>query len=576
MAPVKERRRSKETPHSHKNGVASCPIIKLLGKELQEEVASAGHLMDYIHGLEIDIIGIPEYHKELGRRVGDMKNPNVIYPIRGGLYVHVYPDPKDARNFYYAIEPGMNIDSNGLMELLENNLVDYVDDLDDLAGRDQIDRKKKLLAILKKICVITKPRDLEKAREKSEKKDEGKLPVTREQYETLKYELIRDKEGLGQLEPLILDPYIEDISCSGVGPLFLEHKIFKGLKSNIVFDDFQTLDDFVIKLSERIGKPATFRQPIIDATLPDGSRINMVFGQDVSRRGSNFTIRKFSETPLSIVELVEFGGLSYEMAAYLSLAMHHGQNIFVSGETASGKTTLMNALTTFIPAASKIVSIEDTPELQVPHPNWIRGVIRASTGDSGSSVDMFDLLRAALRQRPDEIIIGEIRGAEGAVAFQAMQTGHACMATFHADSVEKLIQRLTGNPILIPKTYIDNLNLVAIQSMVRLPNGKPGRRLISLNEIVGYDSASDSFSYVEVFKWDAAKDTFEFPGYMNSYMLEEVIAMKRGLPPSRKREIYEELTRRTNLLRRLKEQGITGFYEIYQVLAQANKEGIFK
>ena len=332
----------------------------------------------------------------------------------------------------------------------------------------------------------------------------------------------------------------------------------------------------MIKLSERIGKPATFRQPIIDATLPDGSRINMVFGQDVSRRGSNFTIRKFSETPLSIVELVEFGGLSYEMAAYLSLAMHHGQNIFVSGETASGKTTLMNALTTFIPAASKIVSIEDTPELQVPHPNWIRGVIRASTGDSGSSVDMFDLLRAALRQRPDEIIIGEIRGAEGAVAFQAMQTGHACMATFHADSVEKLIQRLTGNPILIPKTYIDNLNLVAIQSMVRLPNGKPGRRLISLNEIVGYDSASDSFSYVEVFKWDAAKDTFEFPGYMNSYMLEEVIAMKRGLPPSRKREIYDELTRRTNLLRRLKEQGITGFYEIYQVLAQANKEGIFK
>ena len=575
MAKAKDRPKKKEKPHTHKKGAASCPIVKLLGKELQVEVASAEHLMDYIHDLDIDVIGIPEYHPELDRRVGDMKDPNIIYPIKGGLYVHVFPDPKDSRNFYYAIEPGMTVPSKDLMEMLEDKLVDYVDDLDDLGGRDRIDRRKMLLAILKKICVIVKPRELKKAREKAEKKDDGKLPVTREQYNTLKYELIRDKEGLGLLEPLILDPYIEDISCSGVGPIFLEHKILKGLKCNIGFDDIESLDNFVIQLSEKIGKPATFRQPIIDATLPDGSRINMVFGEDVSRRGSNFTIRKFSEEPLSIVQLVEFGGLSYEMAAYLSLAMHHGLNIFVSGETASGKTTLLNAITTFIPASAKIVSIEDTPELQVPHPNWIREVTRGSTGESGSAVDMFALLRAALRQRPDEIIIGEIRGAEGAVAFQAMQTGHACMATFHADSVEKLIQRLTGNPILIPKTYIDNLNLVIIQSMVRLPNGKPGRRCVSINEIVSYDSESDSFSYVEVFKWDNSNDTFEFTGYMNSFMLEEVIARKRGLPPSRKREIYDELNRRTNLLRRLKEQGITGFKEIFQVLAQANKEGIF-
>ena len=220
----------------------------------------------------------------------------------------------------------------------------------------------------------------------------------------------------------------------------------------------QSLNNFVIQLSERIGKPATFRQPIIDATLPHGSRINLVFSEDVSRRGSNSTIRKFSETPLSIVQLPEFGGLTYEMAAYLSLAFHHGMNMFISGGTASGKTTLMNAITTFLPATDKIVSIEDPPELQVPHPNWIRGVVRGPMGDIASAMGMFDLLRAALRQRPNEIIIGEIRGAEGAIAFQAMQTGHLCMATFHADSVEKLIQRLTGSPIDIPKTYADNPN----------------------------------------------------------------------------------------------------------------------
>jgi len=576
MVLFKERPNVKDKPHTHKNGLASCPVVKLLPKDLQQEVEHSDHLLDYVHELPIESLGVPEYHSELDRKLGDIKNPNIIYPIGGGLYIHILPDPADARNVYIAIEPGMAIDSKGLMDMLETHLVDYVEELDDLDGGETIDRSKALLAILKKICVIVNPKALKRAREKAVKKDDGTLPVTKPEYETLKYELIRDKEGMGVLQPLILDPYLEDISCSGLGPIFLEHKIFNGLKSNIEFHDIETLDNFVIQLSERIGKPVTYREPIIDSTLPDGSRINLVFGEDLSRRGSNFTIRKFSETPLSIVELVEFGGLTYEMAAYLSLAMHHGMNMFVSGETASGKTTLMNAITTFLPATDKIVSIEDTPELQVPHPNWCREVVRSSTGDSGSSVGMFDLLRAALRQRPNEIIIGEIRGAEGAIAFQAMQTGHSCMATFHADSVEKLIQRLTGSPINIPKTYIDNLNLVVIQSMVRLPNGKAGRRLTSLNEIVGYDPTTDSFSYVEVFRWDPAHDTFEFTGYMNSYILEEVIAVKRGLPPNRKREIYDELTRRTNLLRRLKDQGVTGFHEIYDVLAQANKEGIFK
>jgi flagellar protein FlaI len=299
------------------------------------------------------------------------------------------------------------------------------------------------------------------------------------------------------------------------------------------FETAAELDTFVIQLSEKIGRPVTYREPIVDATLLDGSRINLVYGEDVSKRGSNFTIRKFAAEPLSMIQLVEFGGLTYEMAAYLSLAMAHGMNVFISGETASGKTTLLNAVTVFLHPSSKIVSIEDTPELQVPHPNWIREVVRGAAGDdSSSSVDMFDLLRAALRQRPNEIIIGEIRGAEGAIAFQAMQTGHACMATFHAATVEKLIQRLTGNPINIPKTYVDNLNLVVIQSAVRLPNGKEGRRIISISEIVGYDPSSDSFSYIEVFRWNPANDTFEFTGHMNSYLLEEVIAAKRGLPPN--------------------------------------------
>jgi flagellar protein FlaI len=543
----------------------------MLPETLQEESRSKTHLLEYLHALPVEKVGIPKYVPKLDRSMGGMKNPNLIYPVKDNIYIHVYPDESDIRDYYIAIEPGMMLDLEDLMEEVEERLVDYVAELDDTDG-GQMDRAKVLEKILKHICIIVKPRALKKAKQMAKKG--GKLPVTQSQFDALRYRLVRDKERLGLLEPLMGDNQIEDISCSGLGPIYLEHKIFKGLKSNIVFDDEAELDSFVIQLSEKMGKPVTYSEPIIDSTLPDGSRINLVFGGDVSKRGSNFTIRKFMDDPLSIIQLVEFGGLTYQIAAYMSLMMEHGMNLFVSGETASGKTTLMNALTTFLHPSSKIVSIEDTPELQVPHPNWCREVVRGKPGESSSSVTMFDLLRAALRQRPNEIIIGEIRGEEGAIAFQAMQTGHACMATFHAATVEKLIQRLTGHPINIPKVYVENLNLVVIQSMVRLPNGRPGRRILSISEIVGYDSATDSFSYIEVFRWNPVPDVFEFTGFMNSYLLEEVIAFKMGLPPTRRREVYAELDRRAEYLRSLKEQGVTTFKDVYKVLSKAYREGV--
>jgi flagellar protein FlaI len=265
------------------------------------------------------------------------------------------------------------------------------------------------------------------------------------------------------------------------------------------------------------------------------------------------------------------------MAAYLSLILQEGMNVWVSGETASGKTTVMNALTTFIPPESKIVSIEDTPEVQVPHHNWIRGCTRGS-GKSGeaSEVSMFDLLKAALRQRPNLIIIGEIRGAEGAIAFQAMQTGHATMSTFHAASVSKLIQRVTGNPINVPKTYVDNLNVIIICQQVRLANGNLARRLTSINEIVNYDSIADSFSFIETFAWNPLDDTFVFRGFQNSYLLENKIAPRRGFPEEKRRQIYKILKQRSDVLKRITEQGKTNFYDVYAILSKAYREGYFR
>jgi flagellar protein FlaI len=386
--------------------------------------------------------------------------------------------------------------------------------------------------------------------------------------------VIRDKVGMGPLEPLISDNWIEDISCSGLGPVYIEHKVFKGLKSSINFDTHEELDDFVLKLAEKMKKPVTFRSPIVDATLPDGSRINIVYGGDVSKNGSNFTIRKFMGIPLSIIDICESGALTYQMAGYLSLIVEEGMNFFVSGETASGKTTLMNALMTFIPPHAKIVSIEDTPEVQVPHPNWTREVVRGASAQ-GTGVDMFSLLKAALRQRPNMIIIGEIRGEEGNIAFQAMMTGHAVSATFHAATVEKLIQRVTGAPISVPRTYVDNLNVVVIASAVRLPNGKAGRRIISISEIIGYDPVQGSFSFVEVFRWDPVRDEFEFVGFNNSYLLEQRIAPARGLSEKRRREIYKEVDRRGALLQKLGESGVSNFYELFKLLSKAQKQGLF-
>ncbi len=400
-----------------------------------------------------------------------------------------------------------------------------------------------------------------------------KVQVTEREFSAVRYNILRDKIGMGPLQPFIYDSWIEDISCSGLGPVFIEHKVFNAMVSAINFETHDDLVEFVLRLSESIKRPVTIRHPIVDATLADGSRINIVYGQEVSQRGSNFTIRKAPGIPLSIIELITFGSISNQMSSYMSLMLGMGMNTFICGETASGKTTLINALTTFVPPDAKVVSIEDTPEVQVPHPNWIREVARG--GGEGGGVTMFDLLKAALRQRPNLIIIGEIRGEEGAVAFQAMQTGHAVMATFHAATVEKLIQRLTGNPIYVPKTYIENLNVAIIQSLVKLPNGKSGRRAISISEIVGYDPPSDSFSFVEVFRWEPSSDVFEFIGDKNSYLLEERIAPMLGIAPTKKAEVYALLEKRARVLNKLQERGVSGYYELLKVIAKAQHEGIF-
>ncbi|HIP85405.1 MAG TPA: flagellar protein FlaI, partial [Pyrodictium sp.] len=473
---------------------------------LLEEASKTSYLAKYLREIAPKL-GYPDYY-ESGppSELKKAANVNVMYPVGGGIYIHVYTPPGGSETGYrryVAIEPPKP--PRELVEAVEVKIAELIDET--MVVESDEEKKNLLLKLVDQVTVIVDtPVNYRIQLLKINRI--RRVMVYREDYDYLRYYLVRDKVGLGPLEPLIRDPFIEDITCDGVGPIYIVHKVFGPLETNIVFRSEEELDKFVIELSERIGKPVSSARPVVDATLPDGSRINIVFGSDVSLRGTNFTIRKFSKKPLSIIQLIKWGTLDEHVGAYLWTLLLEGMSGFIAGETASGKTTSLNAIIAFIRPTAKIVTIEDTAEVQVPHPNWTRELTR-DTGSIETSVTMFDLLKAALRQRPNYIIVGEIRGAEGNIAFQAMQTGHPVLATFHAGSVERLIQRLTSPPINVPKTQLDNLNFVIIQSAV-YREGAIMRRMLSVNEIIGYDSKTDSIVYVPVFVWDPKTDRFIF------------------------------------------------------------------
>jgi flagellar protein FlaI len=591
--------------------IESSALYKMLPANAKEYVRASPHLLEYLHVFPVNTYGIPLFLSELKKDLRSMKSPNIIYPVNENTFVHILPDPDDVRNYYIPIEPSFLHSVNMMLPVIETKLIDIIDGLeeDPISDKERAEVIRKMLASV----AVIRPKGVDitmltgggagqqdlksklttflntdfsaKDKMKSVKTKhqipltpDGKVILTDEEYRAIEYLLIRDKIDMGVLKPFLSDPYIEDISCDGIGPIFIEHKIFKGLKSVIEFKVSSELDEFVVKMAERIKRPITYRNPVIDATLLDGSRINIVYGTAISRHGSNFTIRKVNEVPLSILNIIESNGLDYMSAAYLWICVEYGMSLFVSGETASGKTTLLNAITTFIPPENKIVTIEDTPELNVPHRNWIREVALAKGkgegGGASGEVSMFDLLKAALRQRPNQILVGEIRGVEGAVAFGAMQTGHPVMSTFHAASVEKLIQRLCGDPINIPRTYVDNLNLVIIQSAVKRPDGQLVRRMISANELVGFNPETQGFTFVQMFTWEPVSDTFVWTGKGSSFLLENKIATMLGMPDSKKSEIYLEVEKRAKILERLHKAGYTKFWDLFHMMTKIKKQGL--
>ncbi len=842
-------------------------------EKLQAEIRKYKYLAEYINKVVKLLGSLPEYFE--GKIPDEYKkkaNVNVMYPLGNGIFVHIFMPPggtKTGYRKYVVVEPPLP--NRVLVELVELKMAEHITEKD--IPKDVKEKKQVLLRLLEKVSQqVNHKVDYSRINPLKVKR----IPVNRIEYECLKYHMIKDKVGLGILEPFVRDSLLEDISCDGVGPIHIVHKIFGPLETSIEFKTEEELDKFIIELSERIGKPVSHARPIVDATLPDGSRINIVFGTDVSLKGSNFTIRRFSKVPPPIIQLIKWGTVDARVAAYYWILILEGMSGFIAGETASGKTTFLNAIIAFIKPTAKIVTIEDTAEVQVPHSNWVRELTR-DTGSAESSITMFDLLKAALRQRPNYIIVGEIRGAEGNTAFQAMQsvsgdtpilvrntktnevtllhiaefvdkfynkdeegqpktvkdyevlsldrhgkviwapiryvlrhkaneiyeieyekgglvkatgshsifvldentleikpkyvtdlhkgdllisfvaksrkmvklnnafkgiklliendikahttytfrnslttanmiwrarlagfhalvkkmnkrgrtyfsvslksqnkelkripikpivniieraklltkiprklycvinefrktkqrliptsvalellefinnnykslttedkalldklkilmnsdivflevidvrkvsydgfvydvsvpgtelflggvipialhnTGHPVLATFHAGSVERLIQRITSPPISVPKTQLDNLNFVSIHSAV-YREGVMMRRALSVNEIMGYDAAKDTIIYLPVFIWDPSRDVFLFRGRGASYLLEEKIGVKRGIPRRSMRLIYQELDLRARILELLKERNIVDYHKVFEVI----------
>ncbi len=490
---------------------------------------------------------------------------NIVYPVGDPIFIHLHGS-KDTGYKYTVVQPI-------LTEEMRPKYTSVVDRVFLQAGKEKIHTTDQEFTevidkILKENVKVTGGKPPSKAAQLF--KPEHKIYLADEDFSVIDYYVKRNIVQNGVLEPLLRDPYIEDIHCIGPKEINLYHKVFGMSETNIRFESLEALDRYAKGMSERMGRPASISRPIIDGALPDGSRINIVYADDVSVSGPTFTIRKFATEPISAPQLAKWNTMSAQEAAYLWLCLENGMSVFVCGETASGKTTLLNAIFPFIRYDQKIFSAEDTLEVQPPQEVWQQLSTR-EFGPEDSRVDTFALLRAGLRSRPNYIIVGEIRGKEGNVAFQAMQTGIPVMATFHAASVKRMIQRFTGAPISVPITSMDNLNVAVFQAGIYRA-GKLIRRTLSIEEILGYSESMGGVMTRAVFVWNPVSDQHLFRGMNNSFILEEKIAVKRGYKD--KRDIYKELALRTRIIEKMMETNMTAYKTANDILKAFQKEGV--
>jgi len=544
-------------------------MTRMEKKEEENIINENPHLKKYLFEIERKM-GRPDFYSKITREIKEEKFPNIIYPTKGTVFIHIYRTKDMEQIEYHAVEPVLNDIERKKREKILNLIYEKAVRLKkNIKSQDEL--RKAIKDVLDGVTIVDEESgDIDPSGKGFLGGLKGeKVRVTSIEKMDLEYDIAKDIVGGGPLEPFMRDPYIEDVHVITGEKVHLIHRIFEMIKTNIDIDK-DWAATFSQEFSEKIGSPVSEGQPIADGTLPDGSRVNIIHSRDVSIKGPTMTIRKFTETPISVTQLINWGTFDAGIAAYLWLCLQYGRSIFVCGETASGKTTTANAIVPFIPPDKKIYTAENTPEMHIPHPVW-QQLLTRSTGPQEGHIELVDLLIAALRSRPDYIIPGETRGIEGRVVFQAMQTGHPVITTFHAGSVTKVIQRFTGHPINVPKTFMDNLDVVIIQMAVER-KGKRIRRILSVDEIEGYNRHVDAIISRTAFQWNPVEDTHGFKSYGNSYILEQRIARNAGFEDVA--QIYDEYDRRKHILQRMVEEKIFDYYEVVQFLWTFYREGV--
>ncbi len=377
------------------------------------------------------------------------------------------------------------------------------------------------------------------------------------------YYLEKDLIGYGKIDGLISDPYIEDISCLGINKaVYIYHRKYNNARTNVIFSDEEDLDDFITRIVHRQGKHVSIAHPIVDLTLPGKHRLAVSFGKETTPAGSSFTIRKFKEDPLTIVDLIMNETIDESIAAYLWMLMENKMSVMVVGPTGAGKTTALNAIACLVRPDFKMISVEEVQEINLPQENWVSTIARTGFGgDSDGEVTLYDLIKSAVRHRPTVILVGEIRGEEAYVLFQALATGHGGLCTMHADDVETVVKRLTQPPMNIPQTILSLMNCVIVVKQVQDSGFNPHEKKGSSRKFTKISEIDGSGLSQEVFTWNFSSDSFT--NHLERSYLFAKIAKTVDVPVS---VVLQEFERRKQILLDLVEQNTRDFRSVHKAL----------
>lgn len=478
-----------------------------------------------------------------------LSDVDVKYPlIKPFAYAHVKWDEDQKEIIYELQEPTLTEEDEETLELIQENLSEKLD-----VSLDAIkDREKTIKYLQKKIDELL---------------TELGVKIEEERHNKIMYFIYRDYVGLGKIEPFMHDPYIEDLGADGTGvPIFAVHSEFGSVKSNVRYEEEDELKNLVVKLAERCGKYVSYANPLLDGALPDGSRVNASLTSDVTAHGPTFSIRKFQDTPFSAVDMMNLGTANAQLMAYIWLMEEYQQSYLICGGTATGKTSFLNSTVSFIPPEDKIVSIEDTRELQLPHENWIPSVTRKMFGtESDSDVDMNKLLEESFRENPDYVIVGEVRGEEASVLFQGMASGHPSVGTMHASGPNDVVKRLVTPPISLSPALVESLDVIVSMTHAKGVE-KSARRVRGVHEIQKVLSDSQTARTNEIFTWTAKDDSFRMRG--QPYIFDE-ISNDYGVT---KEKLRNELETRTRILEWLQEKDVSDFTVVSEIISEYYKD----